>query len=123
MLLTDGGIETDLIFRQGWELPAFAAFVLLGDEHGREALRDYYRPYVSIAARAGLGLVLETPTWRAGHDWGHLLGYDAAGLERVNRQGVELLSALRDEADARRSLWSSAGALARGPTGSTPGVS
>jgi len=99
LLLADGGIETDLIFRQGWDLPSFAAFVLLDDSAGTEALRDYYRPYLSIARSAGFGLVLETPTWRAGHDWGDLLGYDTAGLARVNRQGVQLLSELREEAD------------------------
>ena len=99
LLLADGGIETDLIFRQGWNLPSFAAFVLLDDSTGQEALRDYYRPYLSIARSAGFGLVLETPTWRAGHDWGDLLGYDSAGLARVNRQGVQLLSELREEAD------------------------
>ena len=29
LFLTDGGIETTLIFRQGFELPHFAAFDLL----------------------------------------------------------------------------------------------
>lgn len=99
LLLADGGIETDLIFRQGWDLPSFAAFVLLDRKAGIKALRDYYRPYLRIARAAGFGLVLETPTWRAGQDWGHLLGYDATGLERVNRHGVQLLSELRDEAE------------------------
>jgi len=98
VLLTDGGIETDLIFRQGWDLPDFAAFVLLADGTGREALRNYYRPYLLLAASAGFGVVLETPTWRASRDWGRRLGYDAAGLERVNRQGVWLLNELREEA-------------------------
>lgn len=99
LLLADGGIETDLIFRQNWYLPSFAAFVLLDDRLGTEALRDYYRPYLRIARAAGFGLVLETPTWRASHDWGELLGYDPAGLDRMNRRGVELLNELREEAD------------------------
>lgn len=98
-LLTDGGIETDLIFRQGWDLPSFAAFVLLGDEAGREALRAYYRPYLCIAKDAGLGLVLESPTWRASRDWARPLGYDARGIERVNMHGVQLLHELREEFD------------------------
>lgn len=52
LLLADGGIETDLIFRQGWELPSFAAFVLLDDRAGKEALRKYFRlPFGALSAR------------------------------------------------------------------------
>lgn len=46
LFLTDGGIETTLIFRQGLHLPLFASYVLLEDEAGREALRSYYRDYL-----------------------------------------------------------------------------
>ena len=41
--ITDGGMETVLIFHEGLELPAFASFVLLDDETGRETLRDYWQ--------------------------------------------------------------------------------
>jgi hypothetical protein len=46
LFLTDGGIETTLIFHQGLELPLFAAFDLLKYEEGTEALRRYYQPYL-----------------------------------------------------------------------------
>ena len=95
--LTDGGLETDLIFHHGLDLPAFAAFVLLDSEEGREALRTYYRPYLELAARLETGLVLETPTWRANPAWGETVGYDAAALDRVNRAAVAFLSGLREE--------------------------
>ena len=36
LFLTDGGIETSLIYGEGLDLPDFAAFVLLDDEEGRE---------------------------------------------------------------------------------------
>ena len=45
LFLTDGGIETVLIFHEGLDLPAFAAFDLLKDDAGTEALRRYYAPY------------------------------------------------------------------------------
>ena len=38
VFLTDGGIETTLIFEDGFDLPDFAAFTLLGDPAGRDAL-------------------------------------------------------------------------------------
>jgi hypothetical protein len=44
MKLTDGGIETVLIFDEGIELPCFAAFDLLRTAEGTEALRAYYEP-------------------------------------------------------------------------------
>jgi S-methylmethionine-dependent homocysteine/selenocysteine methylase len=49
-----------------------------------------------IAARAGAGLLLETPTWRANPDWGRVLGYGAAALDRVNRAAVALARAALD---------------------------
>lgn len=98
--ITDGGIETDLIFHHGFELPHFAAFVLLDDPVGERALRAYYRQYLTLARDEGVGLVLDTPTWRASEDWGALLGYSAAALADVNRRAVALLEDLRSDAPA-----------------------
>lgn len=89
--VTDGGLETDLIFHHSIDLPDFAAFVLLDDPAGRRMLGDYYRGYAEVARRHGAGLRLESPTWRASADWGDRLGYTADDLERVNREAVELL--------------------------------
>src|SRR4051812_46567427 len=96
--LTDGGLETSLIFHHGCELPAFAAFPLLEDEGGRDTLREYFRPYLALARERRTGFVLDTPTWRANHDWGAVLGYDAAALDRINRAAVAFATELRDEA-------------------------
>ena len=95
--VTDGGLETDLIFHRGLDLPDFASFPLLDDPAGRQVLADYYRAYAVVAARAGAGLLLETPTWRANGDWGARLGYDADALARVNRDAVEHLRALAED--------------------------
>ncbi|ASW53357.1 homocysteine S-methyltransferase family protein [Plantactinospora sp. KBS50] len=89
--VTDGGLETDLIYHRGLDLPAFASFPLVEDETGRGHLTDYYDGYAAIARRAGAGLLLEAPTWRANPDWGATLGYDAAALDRVNRAAIALL--------------------------------
>jgi homocysteine S-methyltransferase len=102
--LTDGGMETTLIFHQGLDLPEFAAFVLLAEEHGREQLRTYYRPYIELARERGRGIVLDTPTWRANADWGKRLGYSAEALADVNRAGVALLEELRAAAGAEPAI-------------------
>jgi homocysteine S-methyltransferase len=95
--ITDGGMETVLIFDKGIDLPHFAAFVLLDDADGLAALREYYETYIALAREHGLGIVLDTPTWRANSDWGTLLGYSAGALADVNRRGVALLEELRAE--------------------------
>jgi len=94
--MTDGGLETTLIFHDGIDLPAFAAFDLLKSDAGTQRLRDYYRLYVEMACGHGLGIVLEAPTWRANADWGARLAYDAASLARVNRRAIGMLLELRD---------------------------
>ena len=91
-------METTLIFRDGLELPDFASFVLLDDHVGFQALGSYYAAYVAIAQRHDVGIVLDTPTWRANPDWGARLGYSAEALEDVNRRGVTLLEDVRAEA-------------------------
>jgi S-methylmethionine-dependent homocysteine/selenocysteine methylase len=95
--ITDGGMETTLIFKQGMDLPSFASFVLLDDERGIEELRSYFEPYVEVARRHGVGLILDTPTWRANPDWGAQLGYSAEELADVNRRGVALVEQIRAE--------------------------
>src|SRR6185295_10903668 len=88
LFLTDGGIETVLIFHEGLDLPAFAAFTLLADDEGTAALRRYYAPYVELARERGLGFVLESPTWRARPRWASELGYSVAELDRLNRRAI-----------------------------------
>src|SRR6187200_184135 len=95
-MVTDGGLETDLIFNHGVDLPDFAAFPLLDDEAGRRLLTGYYDDYAAIAARAGAGLLLESPTWRANPDWGSCLGCSVDDLTRVNVASIAFLQALRD---------------------------
>ncbi|WP_226532210.1 homocysteine S-methyltransferase family protein [Microbacterium paraoxydans] len=89
--VTDGGLETDLIFHHDVDLPDFAAFVLVENAHGIELLRDYYRGYVDIARRHSAGLRLESATWRASSDWGTRLGFSAQDLDRANTTAVDVL--------------------------------
>ncbi len=92
--VTDGGLETDLIYHRGFDLPAFAAFPLLEDEAGRAALTDYFRGYADVAAAVGRPLLLETPTWRANPDWLRSLGHGADAVRRVNEDAVRFLQRL-----------------------------
>src|SRR5688500_5039524 len=93
--LTDGGIETTLIFHDGLDLPLFAAFTLLEDDAGTDALRRYFTPYLEIAAERGTGFVLESPTWRASPRWAEELGYSPERLADANRRAIALMEELR----------------------------
>ena len=75
LFLTDGGIETCLIFDDGLELPLFAAFPLIRDAQGRRALTQYYERFIEIARRNALGFVLEP---------------DLAGKRRLGREARQL---------------------------------
>ena len=65
VLLTDGGMETTLVFSDGLDLPCFASFPLLEHDEGRAAMTRYFEPYLDVARRHGTGFVLEANTWRA----------------------------------------------------------
>jgi S-methylmethionine-dependent homocysteine/selenocysteine methylase len=95
--LTDAGLETVLVFDEGFELPQFAAFPLVDTDDGRAALRRYYEPFLELARDRGVPLVLSAPTWRASADWGRLLGYDGDDLAGVNRRAIAFLETVRDD--------------------------
>jgi S-methylmethionine-dependent homocysteine/selenocysteine methylase len=100
--MTDGGIETTLIFLDGQDLPDFAAFHLLRQPQGVDALRRYFRTYAELARRFAVGLILETATWRASSDWGDKLGYSDEQLAAANEQSVGLLEDIRRDYETDR---------------------
>jgi S-methylmethionine-dependent homocysteine/selenocysteine methylase len=97
MRLTDAGLETVLVFDEGFELPQFAAFPLVDSDDGRAALRRYYEPFLELARNRNVPLVLSAPTWRANADWGRLLGYEGEELADVNKRAVAFVEAVRDD--------------------------
>ena len=100
LFVTDGGLETELVFHDGIDLPAFAAFPLLDNPDTRARLRRYYDGYLTIAREHGAGFVIETPTWRANPDWAAQLGYSPEQLDAVNRAAVDLAEEVRAAATA-----------------------
>lgn len=97
IFLTDGGIETTLIFLEKQDFPMFAAFVLLKTDEGRASLLKYFHSYATLAQRLGEGIILETATWRASLDWGGKLGYSREELAELNRQAVAMLMTVREQ--------------------------
>jgi S-methylmethionine-dependent homocysteine/selenocysteine methylase len=115
IFLTDGGLETTLIFHNGLELPDFAAFGLLKSDEGRRHLYKYYSTYAAIARDKNAGFILESATWRASSDWGKKLGYSIEELADMNRRAIELLSDIRNKYETEKSRMVISGCM--GPRG------
>jgi homocysteine S-methyltransferase len=107
LVLADGGLETWLLFQNGVDLPAFAAYPLVDTDEGRALLLAYYRGFVDIAQQHGCGLQLEAPTWRANPDWALTLGHERDMLARFISRSVELVASVKQE-------WSGEGACILG---------
>lgn len=93
--LADGGLETELIWQDGINLPLMSAFVLLFDPAGRQALARYFTRYLDLAEAQGRGFVLDTATWRANMGWAAAHGLTEADIRAVNRQAVDLARDVR----------------------------
>ena len=115
LFLTDGGLETTLIFHDGYELPNFAAFDLLKTVEGEQRLKAYYRKYAQIAIDHRVGFVLESATWRASSEWGKSMGYSDKALDVINKQAIDLLEQLRQELETDDSPMVISGCI--GPRG------
>ena len=103
VLLTDGGMETTLVFLEGIDLPCFASFPLLEHDEGRAAMTRYFEPYLAVARRLGTGFLLEANTWRANPSWGAQLDYSLEELAEANRRAIRFVEEIRrrEEADGR----------------------
>lgn len=93
--LTDGGLETTLVFHQNIDLPCFAACDLYKDEKGTEILKNYYLDYLNVAKQYCNGFILESATWRANPDWLLKIGYSLDSLDSINRTAIEQLENIR----------------------------
>lgn len=89
------GMETDLLFAKGLDLPGFASYPLLETEDGREMLKAYFEDLIEVGKRNKTGVILESPTWVANRDRGAEIGYAPERLIELNKQAIELVSTVR----------------------------
>ncbi|TXS90819.1 homocysteine S-methyltransferase [Parahaliea maris] len=113
--LTDGGLETTLVFLEGIDLPQFSAIYMLVHPQHRQYLEDYYRSYIELGQHYGVGVVLESATWRSSHGWAEALGYSPEQLDALNRDAIRLLTGLREACETPQSPLVVSGCI--GPRG------
>jgi len=93
------GMETDLIFNQGVDLPGFASYPLLKTTEGRELVKGYLQDLIALGTETGAGVILESPTWVANRDRGAALGYSSSELKKLNQDAIAMMATVRSESD------------------------
>jgi S-methylmethionine-dependent homocysteine/selenocysteine methylase len=91
------GMETDLLYNRGIDLPGFASYPLLSNPEHKNILREYYSNLVDLAQEQNVGVILDSVTWVANRDRGAELGYTADDLKKFNIEAIELIAQVRDE--------------------------
>jgi len=89
--LTEGGIETEILYRWGYELPKFAMYPLLADPSAVDVLRGMYRRYLDVACEYGFAALVGGLDYRASPDWGAALGYSSEALKAANLAAIAFL--------------------------------
>jgi homocysteine S-methyltransferase len=93
--LTDAGLETEMIYREGFDLPQFASFALLDSPIGRDRLAAYFDAFIEEAHHLGTGFILDTATWRATDGWGAVMGLTPARIAAINTDAVNFAKAIK----------------------------
>lgn len=95
--LSEGGTETELMYKYGFELPQFALYPLLNNHDATSTMRGMFRSYLDVVARNEMNALMGGLDYRASPDWGKLLGYSPAGLAEANHQSIDFLRELAAE--------------------------
>jgi S-methylmethionine-dependent homocysteine/selenocysteine methylase len=95
--LSEGGPETELMYKHGYELPQFAMFPLLDNPDAVTTMQDMYRKYLDVVAKHGMSALIGGLDYRASPDWGEILGYSAGGLAEANLACINFLNELAAE--------------------------
>lgn len=95
--LSEGGTETELMYKYGFELPHFAMFPLLDNPDAESRMREMFGSYLEVAAKYKTGALMGGLDYRASPDWGELLGYSPDGLAEANLQSIDFLRDIAKE--------------------------
>ncbi len=106
--ITEGGIETEIMYKWGFEMPHFAMFPLLDNPQAAAAIKGMYRRYLDVVAKYKQSALIGGFDYRASPDWGNLLGYSASALRDANLQSIQFLRDVAEEykSDIDQALFS-----------------
>ena len=98
--LTEGGQETEIMYKHGHDLPEFAMFPLLSDARATADVRRMYEAYLDVAVAHQFVPLMGGLDYRASPDWASKLGYSRQALADEEMRAIEFL---RDVAKPYRS--------------------
>ena len=101
LYLTEGGQETEVMYRFGHELPEFAMYPLLDRPEAMAALTGMYQRYLEVAARNGFSVLMGGLDYRASPDWGAKLGYSPEELAQAQLRCIDFLRTVAEPFRAR----------------------
>lgn len=113
--LTEGGQETEIMYRHGHDLPEFAMFPLLDNPLAVADMRGMYERYLETAARHGFVALMAGLDYRASPDWAAKLGLDLAALSDLQLRAIDFLRDVAKPFEARLAGIMIAGVI--GPRG------
>lgn len=91
------GMDTEILYRDGIDLPGFASYPLLLNPDHKNLLRNYYHNLMDLARGQNVGLILDSVTWVANRDRGAELGFSPDDLKKLNTEAIELIADVREE--------------------------
>lgn len=91
------GMDTDIIYKRGIDLPGFASYPLLSTLEGKNIIREYYTNLVTLARELSVAVILDSVTWVANRDRGADLNYSSDDLKKFNIEAIELMASVREE--------------------------
>ena len=91
LYLTEGGTETEIMYRHGHPLREFAMFELMESPDAVADLTDMYRRYLDAAAKHGFAVMMSGFDYRASPDWAQKLGYSANSLRDMQHRCIDFL--------------------------------
>lgn len=95
IIITDGGLETTLIYKYNIELPYFSCINLLKTDSGRNIIYNCLLNYVNISEKYNVNIIIETPTWRCSKKWSKLLNCENSDIEKINREAVNIVKSIK----------------------------
>jgi homocysteine S-methyltransferase len=97
LFLTEAGIETTLMYKNGWELQHFCLFERMREDRFMADLEAYHRRLIEVALERGVGHLLDGVHYRASPDWSAKLNMSDSELKQLTEKGLALYQELSEE--------------------------
>lgn len=89
--LTEGGQETELMYKHGHDLPEFSMYPLLDNAEAMRDLTAMYTAYLEVAATHGFVPLMGGLDYRASPDWAGKIGVSPEQLHEFQLRSIEFL--------------------------------